>query len=234
MLDEIVNNNDNNNNVQLDCNREFLPSKNCDINITCITNCLSQNSVSIESINNIQTSNQFSFSTKVERQNSTSNNMNSATTDFPNNEDNPSKSSWSEMDVNRRYNPISFCKRGLHVASLNIQHLLPKLDELKFHLYDKAGPDIVGLYETFLNRDINDSVLIIDTFNIERKDRVGKNGGGVLVYISNKVPYKRRHDLEDDDIESICIEITYPNKRPFILSFIYRPPCSNQKLDKYI
>ena len=34
----------------------------------------------------------------------------------------------------------------------------------------------------------------------ERKDRYGKSGGGILVYISKSVQYKRRHDLESDHI----------------------------------
>lgn len=157
------------------------------------------------------------------------NNSNSNNNRYHSNNDSLIQHNSKTVDVNSKTNSFTFCNHGLHVASINIQHLVPKLDELKFHLTSKNSPDIVGIYETFLNNDITDECINISNFNIERKDRVGKKGGGVLVYISSKVPYKRRHDLETIYIESICIEITYSNIRPFILSFTYRPPHSNQE-----
>ena len=75
----------------------------------------------------------------------------------------------------------------------------------------------------------NNNELFIPNYNFERKDRLSKIGGGVLVFIRNTIPYERRFDLESDDIESICIEINLPTCKPFILNFLYRPPDS--KLD---
>jgi len=39
-------------------------------------------------------------------------------------------------------------------------------------------------------------MLKIDKYSFERKERKGKRGGGLIVYLSNNVIYKRRHDLE--------------------------------------
>ena len=44
------------------------------------------------------------------------------------------------------------------------------------------------------------------------------------MYISNILNYKRRHDLELDDIESIWIEISIPNSKPILVCSVYQPP----------
>ena len=52
-------------------------------------------------------------------------------------------------------------KKGLHITSLNIQHLLPKLDEIKLHLGLSNPSDILGLSETFLTNQIYFIIIII-------------------------------------------------------------------------
>ena len=77
-----------------------------------------------------------------------------------------------------------------------------------------------------LNDNVDDNVLSIDGFNFERRDRNnGKSGGGILVYISNNVSYKRRLDIENDnEIETIWLEIVNPNSKPILICSAYRPP----------
>ena len=76
-------------------------------------------------------------------------------------------------------------KRGLRIANINICHLLPKLDEVKILLHERRTVDILGVCETFLDNKVDDALLQIDDYVFERKDRYGKSGGGILVYISN-------------------------------------------------
>ena len=121
---------------------------------------------------------------------------------------------------------FNFKKKGLHIAILNIQHILPKMDELKYHLSNQNTCNILGIVETYLTQNIEDKDLIIDSFNFERRDRQQRKGGGVLVYIKSNIPYQRRFDLENNEIESIWIEIKYPACKPFLLNFVYRPPDS--------
>ena len=130
--------------------------------------------------------------------------------------------------ISKHNNTFSFNTKGLHIGSLNIQNILPKLDELKYILSQKNTCDVLGIVETFLTSNTNKNELCITNFNFERRDRESKNGGGVLVFIRNTIPYKRRFDLETDDIESIRIEINLPTCKPFILNFLYRPPDSKQ------
>ena len=72
-------------------------------------------------------------------------------------------------------------EKGLHIASLNIQHLFPKLDEIRIIL-NMENSDIFGISETFLTENIQNSNLNINGFVFERKDQPHKLGGGLLVY----------------------------------------------------
>ena len=86
--------------------------------------------------------------------------------------------------------------KGLHIGCLNIQHLFPMLDEIKFILTEANTLVIFSLAETFLTEKVENINLNIDGFVFERRDRVGKLGGGLLIYIANHIIYKRRNDLE--------------------------------------
>jgi len=76
----------------------------------------------------------------------------------------------------------------------------------------------LGVCETIVSDVIPDTLIQIDNCVHVRRDRKGKNGGGILVYISDKLPFHRRSDLESSDIESIWIEIKYDKRNPFYLS----------------
>ena len=114
-------------------------------------------------------------------------------------------------------------KRGLRIANLNICHILNKVDEIKILLSEKRSVDILGICETFLNSEISDELITADGFNFERRDREGKSGGGILVYVSQLLNYKRRPDLEGE-IETVWLEVSLPNSKPILYCSAYRPP----------
>ena len=95
--------------------------------------------------------------------------------------------------------------------------------ELKILLSEKRSVDILGICETFLNNEVPDELITADGFNFERKDRKGKSGGGILVYVSQLLNYKRRTDLEGE-IETIWLEISLPHSKPILYCSAYRPP----------
>jgi len=79
-----------------------------------------------------------------------------------------------------------------------------------------------------LNSHINDFELSIQGYKFERKDRANKSGGGLIVYVKESISLNtRRYDLENT-IESIWIQITFTNTKPFLINFVYRPPDSRQ------
>ena len=129
-------------------------------------------------------------------------------------------------DIN---SPFGFKQKGLHIGNINICHLNTKIDEVKLLLSNPESIDILGVCETFLNDKISSNVLSIKGYNMERRDRKDKKGGGILMYLSNEITYKRRDDLELGDIESIWIEVKFKYSKPILVCSAYRPPSSNRE-----
>ena len=122
---------------------------------------------------------------------------------------------------------LNFTSKGLHMCNLNVQHILPKLDELRVLLADNAGPDIFCACETFLEPVILDNQLAIDGFEFFRKDRAAtqnKTGGGLIMYFKNSFVCARRTEFEISNLETIWAEVKLPNAKPFLLCTVYRPP----------
>ncbi len=125
-------------------------------------------------------------------------------------------------------NPFIFPQKFLNICHLNINHILPKLSEIGYLLLEpNANTDVLCLTETFLSSSINDKELNINGYNLNWKDRHGKNGGGLLIYTSKLLTCLRRDDLEIEDVESIWLELVYSNQKPILISCVYRPPNSN-------
>ena len=68
--------------------------------------------------------------------------------------------SWSNTPVSENTsldNPsnceLKFKRRGIHIANLNIRHLKPKVDQMKF-LSDQSN---FGLCESFLNESVDNN-----------------------------------------------------------------------------
>ncbi|CAC5381567.1 SPAG1 [Mytilus coruscus] len=61
-------------------------------------------------------------------------------------------------------NSFGLQKRGLKIANLNIQHILPKIEEIRLKLNEKKSLHILGLCETFLNPEL-ETQHIVDAFN---------------------------------------------------------------------
>ena len=148
-------------------------------------------------------------------------------------------------------NVQQFCRtKGLNIFNLNIRGLQGSFDELKSLLLT-SQIDIFALNEIFVNTDDEDenvnntrneiflSSYKTDTeqFEIQGYDFIYKSrdkgtGGGVGVYIRSNLDYGIREDLENPEIESICIEIKPKKSKSWIFCTMYRPPDSSKYLSK--
>jgi exonuclease III len=108
---------------------------------------------------------------------------------------------------------------------INCRSLLPKLDEIEW-LLSTANIDVACISETWLSKNVSDTEVNIDGYNITRKDRIGRSGGGVLIYSKQNLDIKERCDLViGDNSEMIWIELIMKKKENNILiSCAYRPP----------
>ena len=84
-------------------------------------------------------------------------------------------------------------------------------------ILDNELPGIFCLSETFLNEKVDDRLLYHEGFELERRDRIVKAGGGLLCYIQSDITYERRTDLENPTIETIWLEIKFSTLKNILL-----------------
>ena len=109
----------------------------------------------------------------------------------------------------------------LSFVHYNVQSVLPKLDVLFAELRDL---DILAFSETWLDDTVPNNDLHLQHYHPpERKDRIDRNGGGVMIYVNENLHYIRRRDLEPRGIECVWIELTLRQKR-ILFGLFYRAP----------
>jgi hypothetical protein len=120
--------------------------------------------------------------------------------------------------------------RFLFLNVRSIKTLNQKTNELLNYKYlvENEKPGILGFNETWLDSTIVDEELLINGYDIFRKDR-GSRGGGLLLLIKSDLKGKRRSDLELDattDNEIIVCSVILPDNSKLAVILFYRPPSS--------
>ena len=118
-------------------------------------------------------------------------------------------------------------ERGFKMAFLNIVNLPKKIDEINCSMANKFI-DLIAFNETRLDANITDNMINIDGYDVVRKDR-SRNGGGVCIYLRSSINCKVRNDLVPTELEVVCIEITKPHSKPFLVTTVYRPPSASSE-----
>ena len=113
----------------------------------------------------------------------------------------------------------------LSIFHLNIRSLRNKISYLS-DLTEEY--DIICVSETHLDENVNTTDLLIDGFypNPFRKDR-NAHGGGLMVYVSDKLFVKRQPHLEVNGTEMIWLQLKLSHQT-FLICCVYRPPNSPQ------
>ena len=121
-----------------------------------------------------------------------------------------------------------FKNRGLHFIHLNINTLLPKIEELRF-IAKSTSAAVIGICESKLHTSVLEQEINIDNYKILRCDR-NKHGGGVACYIVNDLSYNIL-SVFPCEIDNIFFEILLPNSKPVIVGTIYCPRSQNNFLE---
>ena len=114
------------------------------------------------------------------------------------------------------------------IKGLNISSLSAHINELKTLLSQVDTKfDIICISESRISKK-NSLTTNIDTpgYNIEQTP-TESSAGGSLIYISQKLSYKVRKDLQlhrPKELESVFIELLIPSKSSLILGTIYKHP----------
>ena len=96
------------------------------------------------------------------------------------------------------------------------------IDELRLTFQD-LYPLFIGISDTWLDSCISDAEIEIPGFSVQRFDRKNnRRGGGVALYLSSRIKYTRREDLEED-FEVIWIQVQLKSSK-YLIGCVYRAP----------
>ena len=131
------------------------------------------------------------------------------------------------MSVN---NQLMIEDTDLAILQLNIRGLSSKIEKLKKLLdesFKNKRPDILILCETWLNKS-SPHVTIPGYCKYESR-RIHKKGGGVSIYVIDKILSRERPDLQivDATFEHCIVEIKL-KERKLLVGSLYRVPNTNQ------
>ena len=146
----------------------------------------------------------------------------------PNSSDSSSVSSSDSSSVLSSMSDRLNTPNHLSVVQYNVQSLYHKIDLIQSEL---SSFDIISITETWLDANIPNSNILLPGFQFpERKDRQADHYGGVVIYVKDSIPFKRRTDLEINNVECIWIELKLCNSKTILFGLFYRPPnfsCDN-------
>ena len=115
------------------------------------------------------------------------------------------------------------------ICYININSIRYKFDELKVILLEKLV-DILIIAETKIDDSFNDNLFQAEGYKMERRDRTA-HGGGLMAHIRADLPFKRRKDLESDEVESICFELSMKKRKWGIIGAYRQPSMKNQTFE---
>ena len=124
-----------------------------------------------------------------------------------------------------------FESKGLHFIHMNARSLLPKMSELR-RIARKTRAAAIAISESWLDESITEGEVSIEGYCMERVDR-NRNGGGVCLYVNNKLAYTCINDITSSEEEMLCVNIYLPKSKPIILGVCYRPPKQSNFIDKF-
>ena len=115
----------------------------------------------------------------------------------------------------------STSKEEIKCVCLNARSIINKKNELNI-MVDDIQPHIIGITESWANNDITDAELGLEGYAMFRKDRMGRRGGGVLLYIKDTIPaYEVQLQEEADCNEAIWCKLVTGHKTVTI-GVVYR------------
>ena len=124
-----------------------------------------------------------------------------------------------DFESNKMWEP--FVKRGLHFIHINVNSMLPKIDELR-SIAKKSNAAVIGITESKLDESVLNSEIHIDNYSLIRCDR-NRHGGGVACYVRDDISYNQKTTF-NSGVENIFIDILLPKTKPFTVGIFYRPP----------
>ena len=113
--------------------------------------------------------------------------------------------------------------RGTKIFHQNVRGLLTDIDKVKILFRDLKNIDILTLSETHINDNTcNDNAKLYEVSGFQFIYQNQKNGthSGVAMYVSNKIQFDRRKDLEENVLECTWFEIYVKQSENYLIGTI--------------
>ena len=112
---------------------------------------------------------------------------------------------------------------GYKCVCLNARSIVNKRNELNIMVED-IDPHIIGITESWATPDISDAELGMTGYVMFRKDRLGRRGGGVILYIKESIQaYEIKLEKEAECEEAVWCNIVI-GKSTLTVGLVYRSP----------
>ena len=112
---------------------------------------------------------------------------------------------------------------GYKCVCLNARSIVNKRNELNIMVED-IDPHIIGITESWATPDISDAELGMTGYVMFRKDRLGRGGGGVILYIKESIQaYEIKLEKEAECEEAVWCNIVTGNST-LTVGLVYRSP----------
>ena len=119
-------------------------------------------------------------------------------------------------------------KKGMKILHMNINGLLHKVDDVKI-ISQLTAFDILCLNETKLDGYVKDEDISIPGYTPYRRDR-NRFGGGVAIYVSDRIEAYQMNELEDQNREAVWVKVCFKRSKPIVIGSVYRPPGKGKDL----
>ena len=124
--------------------------------------------------------------------------------------------------------PKNISEKGYRCVCLHARSIVNKKNELNIMVED-IDPHIIGITESWANIDITDAELGLTGYVMFRKDRIGRRGGGVILYVKESIQaYEIKLEREADCDEAVWCKIVSGNSK-LTVGLVYRSPNINEE-----
>ena len=121
-----------------------------------------------------------------------------------------------------------FKPKGLHLIHLNINSLLPRIDEPPY-IANSSIAAVTGIFQSKLDESILQLEIQINNYGLLRRDR-NRNGVGNACFIRSDISYIQIQSFPEE-IENMFFEILLPKTKPIEVGIICRLLSQNNFLE---
>ena len=137
------------------------------------------------------------------------------------------------QDATSTDKPLTVCSKNMSEAGhrcvcLNARSIVNTKNDLNIMVED-IDPHIIGITESWAKTDISDAELGLTGYVMFRRDRIGRRGGGVIVYVKESIQaYEIKLESKADYDEAVWCKLVSGNSK-LTIGLVYRSPNINEE-----